>query len=380
MDRKSWVIDLRREFHRHPEPSWMEHRTAARVEEILKSLGIETRKVAGTAVIGVLRGSMPGKTIALRADMDALQQAEKTGAEYASQNPGVMHACGHDAHTAMLLGAASMLADSRESLAGNVVFLFQPAEELAQGAKAMIEAGALEGVDGVFGMHVWSGLPTGTVSTEPGPRLASIDIFKVTIRGKGGHGSAPFQGIDTLIPAAHMLLGFQSITTKELDARNPVVLSVGQIHGGTRFNIIADETWMDGSVRCFDPAVQDMVEEKLKRIAKLTAEAHRATAEVEYNRACPVTMNDGELTQLAQRVVTAELGAGSLKHLEPLTGSEDFSFFASKVPGTFLFLGTGNEEKGTTYPQHHPQYDIDEDALDIGTRLYASFAKAFLNQ
>ncbi|MGB9867911.1 MAG: M20 metallopeptidase family protein [Bacillota bacterium] len=380
MDRKSWVIELRREFHRYPEPSWQEHRTAARVEEILKSLGIETRRVAVTGVIGVLRGSMPGKTVALRADMDALQQTEKTGAEYASQNPGVMHACGHDAHTAMLLGAASMLAESRQSLGGNVVFLFQPAEELAQGAKAMIEAGALEGVDAVFGIHVWSGLPTGTVSIEPGPRLASIDIFKVTVKGKGGHGSAPHQGIDTIIPAAHMVLGFQSILTKELDARNPVVLSVGQIHGGTRFNIIADETWMDGSVRCFDPTIQDMVEEKMKRIAKLTAEAHRATAEVQYTRACPVTFNDPKLTELAQRVAAAELGADSLKHLEPLTGSEDFSFFASKVPGTFLFLGTGNEAKGITYPQHHPQYDIDEDALELGTRLYASFAKAFLNQ
>lgn len=379
MDIKSWVIELRREFHRHPEPSWQEHRTAARVEEILKSLGVETRRVAGTGVVGVLRGGLPGKTVALRADMDALQQSEKTGLEYASQNPGVMHACGHDAHTAMLLGAARILAEGKQSFRGNVVFLFQPAEELAQGAKAMIEAGALEGVDAVFGIHVWSGLPTGTVSIEPGPRMASIDIFKVTVRGKGGHGSAPHQGIDTIVPAALMVLGFQSIVTKELDARNPVVLSIGQIHGGTRFNIIADETWMDGSVRCFDPAIQDMVEEKMKRVAQLTAEAHRATVEFQYTRGCPVTFNDPKLTELAQQVARAELGEGSLKHLEPLTGSEDFSFFASKVPGTFAFLGTGNEAKGTTYPQHHPQYNIDEDALEVGTRLYVAFARAFLN-
>ncbi|HHV79134.1 MAG TPA: amidohydrolase [Firmicutes bacterium] len=375
---KSWTVERRREFHRYPEPSWHEVKTAARIEQILGELGIETRRVAGTGVIGQLRGGQPGKTVGLRADIDGLQQHEETGLPFASENPGFMHACGHDAHIAMLLGAAKLLAERASSLPGRVLFLFQPAEELCQGAKAMIEAGALEGVHAVFGIHVWSALPAGKVSIEPGPRMASADIFKITFKGKGGHGSAPQEGVDTIVPAALTVLGLQSIVCKELDARKPVVLNVGQIHGGTRFNVIADETTIDGSVRCFDPEVQDLIEEKVRRVARLTAEAHRATVELEYSRACPVTVNDPGLTELAQRVARRELGEACLACLEPVTGSEDFSFYASKVPATYAFLGVGNKAKGTTYPQHHPCYDIDEDVLEYGVKLHVAFAEAFL--
>lgn len=392
MDTASWVIELRREFHRFPELSGEEKRTAARVEEILGSLGIETRRVAKTGVVGLLRGRAlgmgpgketgrgPRKTVALRADMDALQQTERTGLPFASENAGAMHACGHDSHVAMLLGAARTLAEQWDSLSGNVVFLFQPAEELVQGARAMIEDGALEGVDAVFGIHVFDNLATGKVSIEPGPVLAGADIFKVTFRGRGGHGAMPHAGIDTITPACYGLLGLQSMVVKEMDSRHPVVLSVGQIQGGTRFNIIADETWFHGSVRYFQPGTSEVMEEKIRRHVSGVAQAHRNGVEVEYTRGVPPTVNDAALTALARDVAGAELGADCLVKMEPVMGSEDFSFFAQRVPGVFAALGTHNEAKGLVYPNHHPQFTVDEDVLDLGVKLHVGFAKAFLNR
>ncbi len=390
-DINRWVIELRREFHRFPELSGEERRTAARVEEILGSLGIETRRVAGTGVVGLLRGGagvkapmkadgQPRRTVALRADMDALQQTEKTGLPFASENPGVMHACGHDSHVAMLLGAARALAEQREALGGDVVFLFQPAEELIDGAKGMIRDGALNGVDAVFGIHVFDNLPSGQVSLEPGPVLAGADIFKVTFRGKGGHGAMPYQGIDTITPACYGLLGLQSMVVKELDARRPVVLSVGQIQGGTRFNIIADETWFHGSMRYFTPGTSDVMEEKIRRLVSGVALAHRNSVEVEYTRGVPPTVNDPALTALARQVATAEFGESRLSRMDPVMGSEDFSYFAEKVPGVFACLGTHNEAKGMVYPNHHPQFTVDEDVLELGVKLHAGFAKAFLGK
>ncbi|MHB8928321.1 MAG: M20 metallopeptidase family protein [Bacillota bacterium] len=383
-DIKAWVIELRREFHRFPEPGGEEKRTAARVEEVLGSLGIETRRMAGTGVVGLLRGKRPGKTIGLRADMDALQQNEQTGLPFASERPGLMHACGHDTHTAMLLGAARTLAGERDTLAGNVVFLFQPAEELAQGAKAMVEAGALEGVDAVFGLHVFTTLPNGevmpagSVAVFPGPVAAGADMFKVTVKGRGGHGAMPHLAADTVFPAALMLVGLKGIVTAELNARDPVVLSVGQVHGGTRFNIIADETWFDGSVRYFRPEVSGLVREKLTRIVQGTADAHRVSAELLYGVMVPPTINDGALARLAEKVARQEVGESALIAHDPIMGSEDFSFFASRVPGAFVALGAGNSAKSAVYPNHHPQFAVDEDALEVGVRLHVGFARAFL--
>ena len=380
MDTGQWVIELRREFHRFPEPSLHENRTAARVEEILSSLGIETHRVAGTGVLGRLRGGKGrGRVVALRADMDALELTEKTGLSFASENPGIMHACGHDGHTAMLLGAAKVLAEQKESLKGDVVFLFQPAEEVMQGARGMVEAGALKGVDAVFGIHAWRDLPTGKIAVQPGPLLAGIDIFKVIVRGKGGHGSMPHQGIDTITPACLAVLGLHAIVSRELDARNPVVLSVGQIHGGTRFNIIADETWFDGSMRYFDPEISDMVEQKIARVVRSTAEAHRTTAEVQYTKGALPTINDSCLAELAREVVGREIGEDCLTRVKPVTGSEDFPYLTAHVPGMYVFLGVGNEAKGAAYPHHHSQFTLDEDALELGTRLHAGFARAFLS-
>lgn len=379
-DIRDWVIELRREFHRFPELSGEEKRTAARVEETLHALGIDTRRVAGTGVVGFLKGgNTPGvRAVALRADMDALQQTERTGLPFASENPGVMHACGHDSHVAMLLGAARTLSEQRDSLNGNVVFLFQPAEELVQGAKSMIEDGALDGVEAVFGIHVFDNLPSGKVSIEPGPVLAGADFLKVTFRGKGGHGAMPHGGIDTITPACYGLLGLQSLVVKEMDARQPVVLSVGQIQGGTRFNIIADETWFHGSMRYFAPGTSDVMEEKIRRLLAGVAEAHRTSVDVDYTRGVPSTVNDPALTALARQVAVAELGEERLAHMDPVMGSEDFSFFSERVPGVFACLGTHNEAKEMVYPNHHPRFTVDEDVLELGVKLHAGFAKAFL--
>ncbi|MHB0886949.1 MAG: M20 metallopeptidase family protein [Bacillota bacterium] len=383
-DVQSWVIELRREFHRFPEPSGQEERTASRVEEILGTLGIETRRAGGTGVVGTLRGKEPGKTIALRADMDALQQNEQTGLPFASEKPGLMHACGHDTHTAMLLGAARALAEGRDSLAGNVVFLFQPAEELAMGARAMVDHGALDGVDAVYGQHVFTTLPNGEVmpagkvAVFPGPVAAGADIFRITVKGKGGHGAMPHLAVDTVFPAALMLAGLKGITTAELNARDPVVLSVGQVHGGTRFNIVADETWFDGSVRYFRPEVSDVVREKVTRIVEGTAQAHRCTAEVAYGVMTPPTINDAAMAKLADEVARKEFGDAALVAHDPIMGSEDFAFFASRVPGAFAAIGAGNTAKGAIYANHHPRFTVDEDALAVGVRMHVAFARAFL--
>lgn len=382
MDVAAWVVELRREFHRFAEPSGQEQRTSGRVKEILASLGIETRRVAGTGIVGVLRGGggagVSARTVALRADMDALQQNEKTGLSFASENRGIMHACGHDAHTAGLLGAARILASRRGQLCGNVVFLFQPAEELATGARAMIAEGALDGVDAAFGLHVFPQLPVGTVAIRPGPMLAGGDRFKVTFRGRGGHGAMPHLAIDAVTPACQALLALQGVVTKEFDASDPLVMTVGQIHGGTRFNVVADEAWFDGSVRYFRPDLRGQIGEKLRRVADATATAHRAQAEVEFIEMVPPTVNDPELTGLARLVALSDSTHAAVVEMKPVMGSEDFSFFQERVPGVFVGIGAGNDAKGISFPNHHPQFDIDEDCLALATAMYVGFAEAYL--
>jgi amidohydrolase len=380
MDLNQWVIDLRREFHRFAEPGFAEHRTAGRVEQVLQELGIETRRVAGTGVVGTLVGGRPGKTVALRADMDALEQTELTGKDYASQSPGIQHACGHDAHTAGLLGAARVLATGRDELSGRVVFLFQPAEELASGAKAMIEAGALAGVDAIFGMHVFGQMPVGTVGVRSGPMLAGGDQWKITFRGKGGHAAMPFAAVDSLGPACQTLLGLQALVTKEFDIGDRLVITAGQLHGGTRFNIVPGEAWLEGTVRYFRREIAGEVREKMTRLAEATANAYRNTVEVRYEVMIPPTINEPGAAKLARAAAVAAYGERAVVDIEPVMGSEDFAFFLAEVPGAFLGVGCGNPAKGIVYPNHHPQFDIDEDALGVLTRLHVEIARSFLAQ
>lgn len=388
-DLRQRVIELRREFHRYAEPGFEEHKTAARIEQVLDELGIPHRRVAGTGVVGVIEGATPGKTVALRADIDALNQTERTGLPFASENPGMMHACGHDAHAAGLLGAAMVLAGRRESLAGRVVLLFQPAEELGTGAQAMLDEGALDGVDAVFGMHVFPQMPVGYVSLGSGPMLAGGDRFRITFRGKGGHGAMPHTATDALAPACATLLGLQSLVTKEFDAAERVVLTAGQIHGGSRFNVVADEAWIEGTARYFRPETGAELAAKMRRLAEATAAAYGTEAQVDYTVLIPPTVNDAALTEVAREAAGRALegwracaggneggrpARGGVIPFTPIMGSEDFAFFSAAVPGTFAGVGAGE----TPYPNHHPQFDIDEGVLDVLVRMHVAFAETYL--
>ncbi|HAQ41169.1 MAG TPA: amidohydrolase, partial [Clostridiales bacterium] len=280
---KQYIIDMRREFHMHPEISMHEERTAARITEELTKMGIPCVSIAGTGVIGIIKGGHEGKIIALRGDIDALSVTEKNDVPYKSQNKGIMHACGHDAHASMLLGAAAILNDMKDELNGTVKLLFQPGEEVAQGAKRMIEEGALNGVDEIFGMHVSGNIQAGKIAVGSGPRMASADMFKITVKGKGGHGSTPHLGVDALLAASAIVMNLQSIASREVSPMETVVVSVGKLVAGERFNVIPDEAVMEGTTRCFSYELRDRLPEMIKRIAKSTAETYRAEAELEYD-------------------------------------------------------------------------------------------------
>ena len=377
---KEQVIDWRREFHENPELSWEEIRTAERVREELVNMNIEVKRVAKTGVLGILKGDKPGKTVALRADMDALPIKEANDISYKSKNEGVMHACGHDGHTAMLLGAAKILSLMKDEIEGTIIFIFQPAEEMGQGAAKMIEEGALEGVDAILGIHLWADLASGKVSLEPGPRMASTDRFKIAIRGKGGHGSMPHQGVDAIVAASAVVMNLQSIVSREINPLEPVVVSIGKFNGGERYNIISEEVLMEGTTRCFNSQVRDKFPTIIKRMVEETTNAYRAKGELEYIFGHPSVINDPRISQIASRAVTDNFGEESVVKIEKVTGGEDFSFYLQKVPGVMAFVGARNESKGAMFPHHHKKFNIDEDALVVGTTLYSQFALDFLGK
>lgn len=375
-EQKDYVIALRQEFHRIPEPSLQEFQTSQRIQSELDKLGIPYRVVAGTGVIATLEGKQPGKTLALRADIDGLSVTEVSEVEYKSKNHGFMHACGHDCHISMLLGAGKLLSEVKNELTGTVKLFFQPAEEVAAGAKNMIEAGALEGVDGIFGAHVWSDLKTGQVSVQEGPRMASCDIFTIQVKGKGGHGSAPHQGVDAVLTSAAIVMNLQSVVSRETSPLDSVVVSVGSLNSGTRFNVIASEGVLEGTTRTFNPELRKELPGILTRIIENTAHAYRAEATLEYQFLTPVVINHPQCTQVAQ-IAVEKIGAQA-SSIEKVTGAEDFAEYLNHTPGVYAMIGVRNEAKGSVYPQHHPSYTVDEDALEIGTALYVQYALDFL--
>lgn len=375
---KQDVINLRREFHKYPEASLKEFKTSEKIKEQLDKLGIPCKIVADTGVVADIKGEKPGKTVLLRADIDGLSVTELNECEFKSQHEGFMHACGHDCHISMLLGAAMILNDIRGELKGTVRLVFQPAEEIAQGAKKMIKAGVLEGVDGVFGMHIWSNIESGSVCVQEGPLMASADFFTIRVKGKGGHGSAPHQGVDAVMASSAIVMNLQSVVSREINPLESAVVSVGSIKSGTRFNVIASEGILEGTTRCFNPEIRDNFPKIIERIAKDTASTFRAEAELEYNLGTPVVINDGKSSKRAEKSIE-KIGAKSIV-IEKITGGEDFSEYMNRVPGALAALGTGNEAKGACYPQHHPKYTVDEDSLEIGSALYAQYAQDFLNE
>lgn len=376
---KDYIIKMRREFHEFPEPSFQEFRTSKRIQEELETTGIPFKVVAGTGVVATIEGKKPGKTIALRADIDALQVNECTGVDYTSKNPGIMHACGHDGHAAMLLGAAKALNEIKDTIHGTIKLYFQPGEEVGQGALKMFEEEPLTGVDGCFAIHLWSDLPSGTISVEGGPRMASADIFRIIIDGKGGHGSLPHQTIDSVVVGSALVMNLQSVVSRELSPLESNVLTVGSFHSGTRFNVIANQAVLEGTTRTFNIETRESFEEILNRVTKSTCEAYRATGRVEYTYGPAPCINDTKCSELAENTVESLFGRDSLIKMEKITGGEDFCFFLQEVPGVLAFVGVRNEEKDACFPHHHERFNMDEDALEMGASLYAQYALDFLN-
>ena len=372
-----YMVEMRRYFHENPEPSSEEYNTSAKIKSELDKMGIPYISIAGTGIIGTIIGTKPGKTVALRADMDALQVNECTGLLFASKKEGLMHACGHDGHIASLLGAAKILNEIKDEIHGTVKLFFQPAEETAQGAKKMIEEGALEGVDGVFGIHLWADIELGKISVEAGPRMASTDLFRIKVTGKGGHGSLPHQGVDAVVVGSAIVMNLQSIVSREISPLEPAVVSVGQIKSGSRFNVIAPDAFMDGTTRAFSAEVRGKFHSMIDRIAKNTAEAYRATAVTEYEYLVPVTINDERCSTIAEETVRETFGEEALTKFPKITGSEDFSYFSNEREGVLCFVGTGTENY---YPHHHPKFAVDERALPISASMYAAYAVNYLKK
>ena len=378
-DNKDYVINMRREFHKNPEPSFKEFNTSKRIKEELDKMGIEYISCATTGVIATIKGNHPGKTIALRGDMDALSVTELNDVEYKSQVDNMMHACGHDGHASMLLGAAKALSQLKDEIHGSVKLFFQPAEEIGEGAKAMIEEGAMEDIDSVFGIHLWSNIDTGKISVEEGPRMASADWFKINVKGKGGHGSAPHECIDALVVASSIVMNLQNIVSRQANPLDPLVLTIGMINSGSRFNVIAENATMEGTTRCFNPELRKQLPEMMEKIINNIASGYGADASLEYNFILSPTINDKACSNIAQKVASKIVGEEGVINFEKITGGEDFSFFLEKAPGALAFVGCRNEEKCACYSHHNGNFNIDEDALEIGTKLYVNYAIDYLN-
>jgi amidohydrolase len=369
------IVELRRTIHRHPELGFEEHETAALVERELDALGIAHRRVAETGIVARIAGSGAGKVAALRADMDALPIGERSGEPFSSEIDGKMHACGHDAHTAMLLGAAHVLSAMKRELRGEVVLIFQPAEEGPGGALPMIEAGALDDpkVDAIAMLHVDSRLAVGTVGISPGGVSASADEFYIDVRGKGGHGGYPHTAVDAIPAASSLVLALQNVVARETDPLASAVVTVGTIEGGYRNNVIADEVRLSGTLRAHDSAVRDELESRLRRIVGGVASAYNVEAAVRVIRGYPPVRNDDALAGKFAAYMR-ERSAVRVEEPAATMGAEDFAYFAQRVPGLLVRLGVRSDAAGSTHPGHSPQFRIDEAALPFGITTLVLFA------
>jgi amidohydrolase len=370
------VVATRRDLHRHPELGFEEHRTSALVADRLRALGFDVHTGIGkTGVVGVVKGARPGKTIMLRADMDALPIDEENEVPYRSEAAAHMHACGHDGHVAMLLGAARVVMSRRDEIAGTVCFLFQPAEEGKGGAKAMVEEGVLErfGIERAYGLHLASAHPAGQVGFREGAFYASSDSIEITIEGKGGHGASPHLSIDPIYVASQFVVAVQQVVSRQVDPIEPAVVTVGAFHGGTTHNVIPSRVQLLGTVRAFDAGVRGKMAERIERVLRGVCESSGATYRFEYIWRYPVTSNDVEQTRYARALAVRVAGDEHVADVPKLMGAEDFSFFAERVPACFFTIGS-NGGPGSSWPHHHARFDIDESALQTGVRMMIALA------
>ncbi|MBO8172089.1 MAG: amidohydrolase [Bacillaceae bacterium] len=373
---KDQMIGWRRDFHRYPELSFHEFRTTQKVSEYLKSMGLEP--VVGKGGIGVvadIEGAEPGPTVALRADMDALPIHEETGLEFASTRDGVMHACGHDGHISVLMACARILNEQKHQWRGRVRLLFQPAEELAPGgARRMIEQGFLDEVDFVYGLHLWSGLPSGVFRTVSGPMMAAADKFFIDIYGRGGHAGMPHEAVDALLTASHLIVNAQQIISRQVDPLHSGVVTFGKMESGSSFNVIADKARIQGTVRTLDESVRDHIREKLEQVIEHTCRMYGAEYHFDYHTGYPPVVNHPvevlRLTEVANEV----FGQEHVGTMSPIMAGEDFAYYLQKVPGAFCFVGAGGKGSPTAYPHHHPKFDIDESVLPQAAELMCRVA------
>ncbi len=378
-----WIIEIRRELHRHPELMYEEIKTSALVRRELDKLGIPYKSpIAKTGVLATI-GSGSGPCVALRADMDALPIHEETDVSFKSEIDGKMHACGHDCHTAMLLGAAKILKEKESEIKGTIKFLFQPAEEGGAGGKLMREEGALDSpeVERIFGLHVWPLLPTGTVGSREGTFLAATSFLEMTVEGEGGHAAMPHLTIDPVVASAQIITNLQTIISRKLDPLDSGVISISTIHGGEASNVIPPEVKLQGTIRSLTNEGLKKLQKQVRTVSENIAQAHSCKATVSYpGNDYPPTVNDGKTWDFAKGVAKDMLGEENAVELEPVMGGEDFSYYTEKVKGCFVALGMRNENIDAIYNVHHPLFKMDEDALHIGTALHASFALQSLKE
>lgn len=376
---RDYIQSWRRRLHQYPELSLQEVQTTQALAEELDRLGIPVIRFPGhTGLIGVIAGSFPGKTVLLRADIDALPIRENTGLPYAAQN-GAMHACGHDCHAAMLLGAARLLLEHREELPGTVRLLFQAAEETSHGAEYFISQGCLDGVDAAFGIHIWSGLTAPLISVEAGPRMAACDNFELVVHGTAAHGASPHLGCDGIAAATAAVTALQGYVARRHDVFQPLVVTIGSIHGGEAPNILADTVTLSGTARCFDEALRARLQGDLEALFSAACLPYGCTAQLHWHSLAPAVVNhDPHLVETGRQAARKLYGPQGLGHLAPLMVSEDFAYYSQHVPTLFCFLGGGNPEINAIYPHHNECFRIDEDALPRGAALYAQFALDYL--
>lgn len=380
---KDYIIEMRRHFHQNPELSLEEFETTKKIVNELEKMGIEvsTFKDGLTGCIGTIKGAKEGKTLLLRADIDALSVHEKTNLEFASRVDGKMHACGHDCHAAMLLGIAKILSEMKDKFSGNIKLFFQAAEEIGLGAKLSIEQGVMDNVDACYGVHVTPRFESSKINMQYGERMAATDVFKLTVEGTSSHGSSPHLGHDAIVASAAIITALQTIVSRINNPLKPAVVTIGTIKGGQRFNIIANEVIMEGNVRTFDEIFRKEIETHIREIAESVAKAHSCTAKLEYRYGTGVVLNkDKNLVDIAQNAVKKLYGEDSLVEMEKITGGEDFSLLMEKAPGIFGYIGTRNPKvPGSEKINHHECFTVDEDALIRGTAVAVQFALDYLN-
>ncbi|GAB4218042.1 MAG: amidohydrolase [Synechococcales cyanobacterium] len=378
-DLASQLVAWRRHLHQYPELGFQEQRTAEFISSHLTRWGIPHETgIAHTGIVATIQGSRPGKTLAIRADMDGLPIQEENPVAYRSQVPQRMHACGHDGHTAIAMGTAYLLHQRRYELAGTVKVIFQPAEESPGGAKPMIEAGVLAGVEGMVGLHLWNNLPLGTIGVKSGPSMANADRFHIEVLGKGGHGAMPHQTIDALVVGSQIVNALQTIVSRSVDPLCPAVVTVGKFQAGDTFNVIAPRADLWGTVRTLDAETAERIPRRIEDVVAGICQAHGALFRLHYERTYPLVNNHPQMAALVEQAVRLTLGAEARVVPEVTMGGEDMAFFLQQVPGCYFFLGSANADLGLDLPHHHPCFDFDESALPLGVELFLRCTELFL--